>query len=399
MKDGNPYYHSEKFIKNGNLNYPSDNIMQLGNMNCPGKTILKAIRLVNKNLILVSVILVSFCGCQTENKSKKADGLKDQIEFLVSSYHDEGKFDGTILVADSSDIIFKGAFGLSNHEKESPLSIESQFYLASVSKQFTASTILLLIQDGSIAPDDPIYPYLPELPDIYQGITFRNLLNHTSGIPDYYNFAKLFSGFTNSDVLKELTKVDNLEFEPGTQYKYSNSAYVLLSILVNRISGLSFANYLKENAFQEAKLTHTIVYDQFAEEPERRVTGYGKDGTLTDYQFRTTGGGGIFSNVEDLYKWHKALSSYSLIKEDIMKLAYKPTILKTDSTVYYGFGWFIDPDDPNHVSHDGTLEGFRTLFDRQLDNWNVIIILSNNSCEYLDEIAEKIRELLKSKHK
>jgi len=399
MKDGNLCYLSEKIIKDGNLNCRGDKIIKLGNMNCPGKKILKAIRLINKSLILVSFVLISCYGCHPGNKSKKRDELKDQIEFLVSNYHDEGKFDGTILVADSSDIIFKGALGLSNHEKESPLSIESQFYLASVSKQFTASAILLLIQNGSITPDDLIHPYLPELPDIYHRITFRDLLNHTSGIPDYYNFAQLFSGFTNSDVFKELTKVDNLEFEPGTQYKYSNSGYVLLSILIDRISGSSFANYLKENAFQEAELTKTIVYDQFAEEPERRVTGYGKDGTLTDYQFRTTGGGGIFSNVEDLYKWHKSLSSNSLIKEDFMKMAYQPAILKNDSTVYYGFGWFIDPDDPNHVHHDGTLEGFRTLFDRQLDNWNVIIILSNNSSEYLDEIAEKIRELLKSRHK
>ncbi len=373
--------------------------MKSENPNYTSVTTLKAVSLINKCLVPIVIVLVSICGCKHDNNSNTGNDLKDQIEFLVSGYHNEGKFDGTILVADSSEIIYKGAFGLSNHEKESPLSIESQFYLASVSKQYTASAILLLIQNGSIAPDDPIYPHLPELPDLYFGITFRNLLNHTSGIPDYYNFAQLFNGFTNSDVFKELTKVDNLEFEPGTQYKYSNSGYVLLSILVDRISGSSLANYLTENAFQEAELTNTIVYDQFAEEPERRVTGYGKDGTLTDYQFRTTGGGGIFSNVEDLYKWHKALSSNSLIKEDYMKMAYQPAILKNDSTVYYGFGWFIDPDDPNHVHHDGTLEGFRTLFDRQLDNWNVIIILSNNSSEYLDEITEKIRELLKSRHK
>jgi len=141
------------------------------------------------------------------------------------------------------------------------------------------------------------------------------------------------------------------------------------------------------------------VFDQFAEDPEWRVTGYGKDGTLTDYQFRTTGGGGIFSNVKDLYKWHHTLSSHSIIKEDIMKLAYQPAILKNDSIVYYGFGWFIDPVDPNHVWHDGTLEGFRTLFDRQLDNRNVIVLLSNNSSEYLDEIVEDVRKLMISKGK
>ena len=374
--------------------------MKNGKLTCLNNRLLKIIcSEFYKNLFIILFVSIFFIGCKPGKKAVNDELLSDQIRVFISRYHDNDKFDGTILVADSSDIIFQGAFGLANHEKEIQLSIKSQFYLASVSKQFTATAILLLTQYGSITPDEPIHPFLPELPDIYKQITFRNLLNHTSGIPDYYNFAQLFNGFTNSDVLKELANVDDLEFEPGTQYKYSNSGYVLLSILVNRISGISFANFLKKNAFQEAELENTIVYDQFAEEPEWRVRGYGKDGTLTDYQFRTTGGGGIFSNVEDLYKWHKALSSNSLIEEDFLKMAYQPAILKNDSTVYYGFGWFIDPDDSEHVYHDGTLEGFRTLFDRQLDNRNVVIILSNNSSEYLFEIVEGIRELLKSKRR
>ena len=349
----------------------------------------------NTLILLLSVLGIIF-ACEPAKKTNLETSLRDQINELITEYHNNGSFDGTILVADSGHVIFKGAFGYSNKEKGSTLTTNSQFYLASVSKQFTACSILLMIQQGLIDPLDLIYPYLPELPDIYKEISFQNLLQHTSGIPDYYDFASLSDGFTNADVLNVLSQVESLEFEPGHQYKYSNSGYVLLSILVERVTGIRFANYLYQNAFQPYELKNTVVYDQYAKEPEWRVTGYGEDGSLTDYRFRTTGGGGIFSNVEDLYKWHNTLSAYNLIKKKIMDLAYQPTKLKNDSTIYYGFGWFIDPDDPKHVYHTGTLEGFRTFYDRQLDNENVIIILSNNSSAYLNEMVEKIRTLIES---
>ena len=347
-----------------------------------------------KIVLLLFAGSILFEGCNPKGRNPDNEELAEKISILVSQYHEKGAFDGTILVADSSGIIFKGAYGLANRDRNIPLTIKSQFYLASVSKQFTAAAILMLFQRGDIELDESIRIYLPELSEIYQEITFRNLLNHTSGIPDYYNFAKLFPGFTNSDVLNSLTAVEELEFDPGTQYRYSNSGYVLLSILVDRISGSSFANFLKENALQKAGLKNTIIYDQYAEEPDYRVRGYGNGGKLTDYTFRTTGGGGIFSNVEDLYKWHQALSNYAVINKDIMNLAYQPTTLKNSAVEYYGFGWFIDPDDPEHVMHDGNLEGFRTLYDRQLNNGNVIILLSNNSSEDLDQIASEIRILL-----
>jgi CubicO group peptidase (beta-lactamase class C family) len=371
--------------------------MKKGNQNGQNDMIMKKISALSLKIglfLLAGSIL--FEGCKPAGRNIDYEDLADKIGVLVSRYHEKGEFDGTIMVADNSGIIFKGAYGMANRERNIPLRVESQFYLASVSKQFTAAAILMLVQSGEIGLDDKIQIYLTEIPELYQEITFRNLLNHTSGIPDYYNFAKLFPGFTNSDVLKSLATVEELEFDPGTKYRYSNSGYVLLSILVERITGSSFAKFLKENALQKAGLESTIIYDKYADEPEYRVTGYGNDGKLTDYKFRTTGGGGFFSNVEDLYKWHQALSSYSLINKDLMYLAYQPTILKNSQIEYYGFGWFIDPDDPEHVMHDGNLEGFRTLFDRQLDTGNVIVLLSNNSSEQLDQITRKIRKLLGS---
>ena len=341
-----------------------------------------------KHSIILIICFAYLSSCDV--KDKDIHNLADQIHEVVTKYHEKGSFDGTILVADSVGIIYQNAFGLADRENEVQLTPQSQFYLASVSKQFTATAILLLVQQGNIALNDKVAQFIPELPDIYKDITFRHLLNHTSGIPDYYDFMKPFDGFTNEDVLEVLINIDKLEFEPGSRHKYSNSGYVLLSILVDRISGQSFADFLQEHAFRKAEMSHTIVLDQNAVEPDNRAIGYGKDGTLTDYRFRTTGGGGIFSNVQDLYLWHKLLSSDELLDEDIMHLAYQPTVLSNGKTKYYGLGWDIDPKDPNHVGHNGELEGFRTLLDRRLDSGRIIIILSNNSSNQLDKISEKI---------
>jgi CubicO group peptidase (beta-lactamase class C family) len=341
-------------------------------------------------ILIIAAVLLSSCELKDKDSLSK---LADQIHAVTSNHHNKGLFDGTILVADLSGVIYQNAFGLADREKNIPLTPESQFYLASVSKQFTAAAILLLVQQGKIILDERITQYIPELPEFYKDITFRHLLNHTSGIPDYYEFMEPFDGFTNEDVLEVLINLDSLEFKPATKYTYSNSGYVLLSILVKRISGSSFANFLKNNAFDRIGLKHTIIFDPYAHKPEKRAIGYGKDGTLTDYRFRTTGGGGIFSTVTDLYLWHKGLSTNLILKDDFMDLAYQPAVLNNDSIVFYGFGWFIDPEDNQHVYHDGDLEGFRTLFDRRLDNGKVIILLSNNSSAALDKIAKKIWKL------
>ncbi len=353
---------------------------------------------MNKYLYLAVIIGYIFISCDRRpEKGDAQDARTFSVRQLIEHVHDTGAFDGTVLVADSTGIVYKGAFGLADRSKNIPLSPETKFYLASVSKQFTATAILLLVQQGKIRLDETITLYMEELPDLYKPITFRHLLTHTSGIPDYYEFAKPHEGFTNEDVLYLLKEVERLEFEPGSRYKYSNSGYVLLSILVDRITDTTFAHFLKENVFKKAGLDQTIVFDEQAPAVNNKATGYGRDSTLTDYRFRTTGGGGIYSNAEDLYQWHKALVNNKIIDKRIKELAYQPYVLKNDSTAYYGFGWNIDPENPDHVYHAGELEGFRTFFDRYLDKDIAIILLSNNSSGILKPLAEEIYRLLNSK--
>lgn len=348
-----------------------------------------------KYSILFLVATISYLSCQPKVDHQESRVIMaEQIDQTIRQYYDSGKFDGTVLVADSMGVIYENAFGMANRDKKIPLTPESMFYLASVSKQFTATAILLLVQQGKIRLEDKIRRYFPELPEIYESITVKQLLTHTSGIPDYYEIMEPQPGFTNQDVLDVLKGIRKLDFQPGDQYHYSNSGYVLLSTLTNRASGETFAGFLKKQAFGKAGLRNTIVFDKQATPVENRAIGYGPDSTLTDYHFRTTGAGGIFSNAEDLYRWDRALSSYKILDKRIQDLAYQPVKLNNDSTVYYGYGWAIDPEDPYHVYHAGELEGFRTFFDRHMDNEITVILLSNNSSSVLEKLSGEIYNMI-----
>ena len=330
-------------------------------------------------------------------KAQLSGPKPEKVKNLMQTYFDERIFNGCVLVADQDGIVFKGAFGQADIENQKPLNTSTDFYLASVSKQFTAAAIMMLETEELLNFDDTIRQYLPELPSIYHGVTIRNLLNHTSGIPDYYNFANPQPGFTNQDVLNVLKDVQELEFEPGTKYRYSNSGYVLLSIIVSRISGKTFANFIRSEIFKPLKMKRSVVFDSHAKPIRNRAVGYAANGVTTDYHFRTTGGGGIFTNVEDLYRWDRGLYTDKIVPQDLLKKeAFSPTILKDGSKVYYGFGWQLEKDHPNIVWHGGELEGFRTRIFRDTDHKIAIILLSNNSCLKLKDITNDIYQILVS---
>ena len=240
-------------------------------------------------------------------KAQMSGTKSDRVKNLMESYYDSGIFKGCVLVANEHGIVFQHAFGQADMKKEKPLKLSTDFYLASVSKQFTAAAIMILKQESLLDFDDTIRQYLPELPVVYHGITIRDLLHHTSGIPDYYNFANPQPGFTNQDVLNVLVKVHELEFKPGTKYRYSNSGYVLLSIIVSRVSGKPFSKFVRAEIFKPLKMSRSVVFDSSAKPVKNRAIGYAANGVTTDYHFRTTGGGGIFTNVEDLYRWDRGL--------------------------------------------------------------------------------------------
>jgi CubicO group peptidase (beta-lactamase class C family) len=313
-----------------------------------------------------------------------------EIDSLIRYYHEQGIFNGTVLVAEAGKVIYQEGFGYANVDTKERLEPKSVFRLASLSKQFTAMCIMILEEQGKLNYDDNLQKYIPELK--YEGITIRHLLWHTSGIPRYMEFmAKRFSDdewYVNADVIETLAK-DHPEkhFEPGEKYEYSNTGYLLLASVVERASGVPFKNFLHQNIFDKLGMSSSIFpfgkkeFDEMA----NRVRGYNRkkdgeyvDNDYIDFDYDVFGDGGVFSNVIDLFKWNEALATEKLVTKDTIQEAYKPYVLNDGSVGDYGFGWSVSEVDANKiVEHSGSWIGFRTYILRDITNNHCVIVLTN----------------------
>ncbi len=187
-----------------------------------------------------------------------------QLDSLFGKLHDDGRFNGNVLIAEKGTVIYKKSFGLANEATKQPLNENSVFELASCSKQFTAMAIAILNYQGKLKYDDPVYKYIPEL-GFYKKVTIRNLINHTSGMPAYedlldsvWDKSKIA---TNKDVIKILKDYKpSLHFEPNSRYEYSNTGYALLAVVIERVSKISYPAFLKKYIFNPLKMQHSIVY-------------------------------------------------------------------------------------------------------------------------------------------
>src|SRR5580704_12847447 len=251
-----------------------------------------------------------------------------------------GQFNGSVLVADREGIIYRGAFGLANRSSNVAFTPDTPSCLASLSKPLTALAVMMLVEKGSIKYDDALSEYIRDLPGGLGVVTIRQLLSHTSGIPDYSNLNVEHPGMTNADVLRALTHVDHLDFPPGEKYQYSNSGYVLLSILVERVSGVPLSEYLRKKVFGPVRMTKSFVLTDDKEKMPAVARGYSAFGTLDDYQAFVTGDGGAYSTVDDLYLFDQALYTNKLVRQSTLAQAFRPASVRQGSTTY-GFGWNI----------------------------------------------------------
>jgi len=249
--------------------------------------------------------------------------------------------------------------------------------------------IMMLEEQNKLSYDDDFQKYLPELK--YEGVTIRHLLWHTSGIPEYLDFMpKHFPSdeYLNDDVIKTMAKHrPEKHFEPGEKYEYSNAGYLLLGSIVERVSGISYKEFLHQNIFDRIGMSSSIFpfgKNEF-KEMANRVRGYNRtkdggyvDNDYTSYDYDVCGDGGVFSSVIDLFKWNEALYTEKLVKKESIKEAFQPYVLNDGSVGDYGFGWSINEIDSNTiVDHSGSWIGFRTHILRDITNKHCVIILTN----------------------
>jgi CubicO group peptidase (beta-lactamase class C family) len=337
-------------------------------------------------LLVLSVIVFISCKNTPENNIKE----------IASSYNKKGAFNGALLVARNGKILYDTVLGYSNFKTKAPLNSNTAFYIASLAKPFTALAIMQLKEQEKLAYDNPISLYIPNIPEFTQKVTIRQLLNHTAGIPDYEKEMPNVKNLTNEQVMQWLATKNSLNFSPGEKFEYSNTGYIILAAIIEKISRKSYAGFCKEAIFKPLNLNRTIVYDTTKPTIANRAIGYNKNKEPDDYSILTTGDGSIFSTTKDLFMWEQALYGQKLLSRKEMENAYKTATLNDGSISNYGFGWNIKEENGQKiVIHTGGLNGYRACIWRNLHEKTVVIVLTNQGDAFpLQEFMEAIEKEL-----
>lgn len=326
--------------------------------------------------------------------------LENQLDSIFTYLHQKKGFNGTVLVTKYDQVVFKGAFGYADFRSKDTLSTQSAFQLASVSKQFTAMAVMMLQEQGKLSYEDSVQQYIPDFP--YQGITIRQLLTHRSGLSNYTYFSDTFwpdrkIPITNEDVLGLMEKHQpQVYYQPDTRYDYSNTGYFLLASIVERASGTSFATFLQENIFVPLEMNNTFTFsDSLLSQAENLATGHTRSRRKRrpDYLDTVLGDKGMYSTVEDLYKWDQALYTEKLVKRETLEEAFTGSGVKRRKEEDYGFGWRIRPLESGDtvVYHAGLWHGYNTYLLRNPADHSALIVLSNlpnGSLKYLDRVQD-----------
>ncbi len=342
---------------------------------------------------LFGLLLLSFPVSINAWRSSRSD----EIDHLMAKLHEQGQFNGSIIVASGGKAVYRKAFGEADFQSHHRFTPETISNIGSVAKQFTAMTVMILAEQKKISYDDAVSKYIPELGGPLNGITIRQVLNHTSGIPDVGDLGIDHRGLTNHEVLNRLAKPDFIVSKPGEKYRYSNANYVLLAVVVERVSGRRFADFLADKILNPLGMHNTFVFDGSLHTRKFVAKAYDQFGNPDPVGDLITGSGGIYSTVDDLFKWDRALYAGRLVSQSALAEAFTPGTV-TEGTSTYGFGWNIEQKEGRKfVWHQGAAGGYRALIERQLSENITVIILTNKGNSRRLQINDAILNILKGK--
>ncbi len=379
-------------------------------------------RLLRNHACFAAALLLSVC--LDASKAIGADDLSTQLNRIFTPLADDKSPGLAVLVRKDGRTVFERGYGVRDLRSFAKIDPQTNFRLASCSKQFTAMSIMLLVHDGKLRYDDKLTDVFPDFPAYGKAITIRNLLNHTSGLPDYEDLmaaaekrqgASIWTDthqIQDAEVLRLLKQETAGKFTQATQWSYSNSGYVVLGLVVAKISGKPFREFLSERIFAPLKMSQTVAYQKGQNEVTNRAYGHSKEGDAwkeTDQSptSATLGDGGIYSSLTDLAKWDEALAQHTLLSENEMQAALTPVQLTNSAQpqwpansdrpqgtpVSYGFGWFLDPY-RNHTRmwHYGDTMGFHTYIQRFPADRLTITILCNRTDLDPESLAAEVAD-------
>ena len=370
---------------------------------------------ISKRITIIIIIMfilslsLSFIGCiDKKSPEEKLDAYMNQI---YSKDHYDPAPSMSILVVDHGEVVYQKSFGYANVETLEKATPNTNYRLASVTKMFTAMCAIILKDRGLLDYDTKVSDILEDFPEYGKDITVRHLLNHTSGLRDFYDLVDLLdenfdekNQVLDSDVYEIVKRAGSTTFPPGSTFQYTDAGYIVLGLVVEKVSGMELSDFMYENIFEPLKMYNTVAYDKTLDvKIKNRAYGAELDGTKyitkdQSYSSATLGDGGVYSSLEDLYKWDQALYSDILVSEDTLKEAYTPprSLDLLGNNVNYTSGWGFGQNDQGELVqfHDGSTQGFSTSYYRIPEQKRAIIVLSNkNNDNDAYELYELIRKI------
>ncbi len=338
----------------------------------------------------------------THRASSDAPLTDSFVDSLFADFAKPGAPGAAVLVAQDGRMLVNRGFGLADVATKTPITTRTNFRLASVTKQFTAAATLLVVKDGKLKLDESLKDIFPDYPAYGAKITVRHLLNHTSGLLAYEDFVpdSQTRQVKDAEVLAMMKKTDSTYFAPGSQYRYSNTGYALLSEIVAKRSGTPFATFVRNRIFVPIGMHKTLAFIKGGPEVPFRAFGHSqRNGAWTQTDQSNTsavlGDGGVYSSVDELYRWDQALYTDELLPPAVWKEAFTPATLTDGKRSGYGFGWFVDSYRAlPRLYHTGTTSGFRNAIIRIPSMRVTVIVLTNRSEAKPQELAERLLDRL-----
>lgn len=354
-----------------------------------------------RNLLFIILLMVSEAGF-----GQKSEATQGKIDSIIAAAGLKARDvpGAAVLVLKHGEVVFKHGYGVAELSSRTKITPATNFRLASVSKQFTAMAVMLLVHDGKLHYEDRLNGIFSDFGDYGRNITIRELLQHTSGLKDYEDL--MAPAEHSADLQKPVEEIQiqdasvfdllkreaGTKFPPGTKWDYSNSGYVLLGLVVQKISGKTFPEFLHERIFAPLGMNNTVAYVRGKDKIANRAFGHSLEGgkwRQTDQSptSATLGDGGVYSSLDDLAKWDRALRESTLLSAREMQAALTPVKVPEGqptgpdgSPAAYGFGWFLNPYKGNRrMWHYGETMGFRTAIHRFEKDDLTIVVLCNRS--------------------
>lgn len=357
---------------------------------------------MNKSLSLKNILVLIITLLAISSPIKiYAQTLESSIDSLLQEKYLGDAPGATFLISRNGNIIYEKAFGLSNLELNVPMETDNVFEIGSMTKQFTAISILILLEKGELNLDDEITKFIPDYPTNGNKITIHHLLTHTSGIKSYTSMKGL-NAISKQDLtplaLIEFFKNEPVDFVPGEKFKYNNSGYVILGYIIEKVSGQTYTDFVEEHIFKELEMTAS-QYASHREVIQNRASGYhNKNNEYVNSRYISFSlpysSGSLMSTVNDMFKWQEAIKSNLLISKKASKKAFTNYTLNDGEHINYGYGWHIvSNNNIRSFEHGGSIFGFKSMGVYLPDLDIYVIGLNNCDCNSPTKVTREIAAL------